>query len=367
MREFSITRRNAPAVLIVWAFFAFHFIGIIKVVGQIPFTHAALIIIPPMILELFLIFSVGYVIMGLPAEMSTRRQWGTVIITALLVQALFLSVLFFNCRVWDSIHKGLNLLATAERLEVRMLAGGMSWLYTLLIIVFSFLQRNIRLTRNAESRAASQTIAAYRAELKSIKTTINPHFLFNALNVLGTLTIQSPRLAREVSFKLSEFMRYSLRVVEKDFTTVGEELVHITNYLAIEKIRFGDRLDYRFTVEDGLAQFPIPVLTLLPVVENAVKHGIQGCAEGGTVQVNIKRQNPVIRIEVINPVESRPRTLIGEGMGLRTLKRQLAAHYGTDASLRAVHREGIFTVTIKIPEREGAGHEGQQVDGDHRR
>ncbi|MBU1535173.1 sensor histidine kinase, partial [Myxococcota bacterium] len=92
---------------------------------------------------------------------------------------------------------------------------------------------------------------------------------------------------------------------------------------------------------------------LLPVVENAVKHGIQGCAKGGELTVNIKLQAHALRVEVTNPVETRPRSLAGEGMGLRTLKRQLATLYGNSASLKAVSREGTFTVTIKIPAGEG--------------
>ena len=111
-------------------------------------------------------------------------------------------------------------------------------------------------------------------ELSALKNQINPHFLFNSLNSVSSLTITSPQKAQEMIIKLSEYLRYSLSNERKQITTLKTELENIKLYLDIEKIRFGERLSFQFNCDEKTLAANIPAMTLQPLFENAIKHGI---------------------------------------------------------------------------------------------
>jgi len=205
--------------------------------------------------------------------------------------------------------------------------------------------------QEAEHQVLEQRFLASQAELRSLKTTIHPHFLFNSLTALSTLTMSDPKRAQEVCLQLSDFFRYNLRYSQKENITVEDELKHVENYLSIEKTRFGDRLKTDMNIDQKALSVPLLPLTLLPIVENAVKHGIQQCIDGGTLSISIQKKETHLQINVSNPFESLNQSQKGEGYGLTSLEQRIHAHYGEDAHLHIKRDEKTFSITLTIPIR----------------
>ena len=138
--------------------------------------------------------------------------------------------------------------------------------------------------------------------------------------------------------------------------TVNDELEHVQNYLGIERERFGNRLQTRFTIDDGLRETSVPPLILFPVVENAIKHGIDSCLEGGTLEMLVRAKDNIVIIEVTNPVDELGRKQKGTGHGLSSVERRLRnfAHnwplaYGLAAVLMALIMGWLSSVLFRRP------------------
>jgi LytS/YehU family sensor histidine kinase len=179
---------------------------------------------------------------------------------------------------------------------------------------------------------------------------VNPHFLFNSLTALSTLTTKEPQQAQKMCVQLSEFLRYNLRYEQKHTTTIREELENIENYLAIEQIRLGERLSVDMDVDPSVHSVKTLPFILLPLIENAVKHGIQECINGGTLHFQIQTHDDFMWIRVRNPVEQNI-SVSGMGMGLNTLKKRLAVEYENQFQLKIDHTEDMYFVDLKIPRK----------------
>ncbi len=207
--------------------------------------------------------------------------------------------------------------------------------------------------RQAEQRALENLLSARSAELSSLRASIHPHFLFNSLTSLSTLTRKSPEQAQKTILQLADFLRYSLNYGRQEWVRIKDELGHIEDYLGIEKIRLGSRMNYEFSVEpDTLEEF-LPPFTLLPMVENAVKHGFQQSLEPGLLTMSIRKTPMSLVIEVENPFEQASQTKPGEGYGLTGLKKRLTNAYKGEAGLTVAKNEKCFKVTLRLPLKEG--------------
>jgi LytS/YehU family sensor histidine kinase len=131
--------------------------------------------------------------------------------------------------------------------------------------------------------------------------------------------------------------------------TVQDELDHITNYLAIEEVRLGERLKLALHAEPTVLRCSILPLTLLPLVENAVKHGIDQCLEGGTLSISIRPDSGFLWVEVKNPIEKPVRPVRGDGLGLETLKKRIEVYYGPAGRVTVDRGEETFNVKLRLP------------------
>lgn len=188
-----------------------------------------------------------------------------------------------------------------------------------------------------------------QTQLNELKSQINPHFLFNSLNSVSYLTIAEPEKAQEMVIKLSSFLRYSLKHKQNQLVTVDEEIDHIKLYMEIEEVRFGDKLQASFQIED-CHNCNIPNMILQPIYENAIKYGVYET----TSQVEIKTTAYLAKNEMIFKVSNNfdPDSVAkkGEGIGLLNIRRRLGLVYG-DSTLLTVNNENeIFTVTLVIPQ-----------------
>lgn len=188
-----------------------------------------------------------------------------------------------------------------------------------------------------------------QTELQSVKATVHPHFLFNSLNTLANLALIDPRKVHDICLKIAEFLRYSVSYGRKKSATVGEELEHIKNYLAVEQERFGSRLKVTFETEWDIESICMPPLLLFPLVENAIKHGIDNRLEGGTLSINVKRNGKILDILIENPYENSGRKQPGESFGLESVRRRINALYGDAAALKISSDSSNFSVLLSLP------------------
>ena len=203
--------------------------------------------------------------------------------------------------------------------------------------------------RTAERRELESKLMAQDAELRMLRTQIDPHFLFNSLNSISALTSQNPAGAREMTLQLSDFFRHSLGMEAHRKVTLRDEAKLIKHFLAIEKVRFGARLAVDQRLGDDALDCLLPPMILQPLVENAVKHGIGHLTEGGTVRVSAARSGSVLRLVVENDIDRDLAAAPGAGIGLANVRQRLATAYGHEASIHWTRGEHKFRVELALP------------------
>jgi LytS/YehU family sensor histidine kinase len=182
-----------------------------------------------------------------------------------------------------------------------------------------------------------------------LRSQINPHFLFNSLNSVSSLTITNPDKARDMVIKLSDFMRYALSKKDEQPVSLRSELENLRLYLEIEKVRFGDRLSTEENIEEHCLDILMPVMILQPLYENAIKHGVYESTECVNITTNVKCRNGFLEIVISNNYDPATTPSKGTGTGLINVSRRLDLVYSKQASLKTTKENGIYTVTLFIP------------------
>jgi len=204
-------------------------------------------------------------------------------------------------------------------------------------------------SRDAEERAIVAQVLARDAELKALKSQVNPHFLFNSLNSISALTTSDAPKAREMCILLADFLRRTLGLGEKLAIPLEEEISLIHAYLAVEQIRFGARLRMEENIANDSLSVDVPPLLLQPLVENAVAHGIANLIGGGWIRLNVARQKGLLSIVVENQFDPEAPARRRNGVGLVNVRQRLETRYGKRASFDARAEGECFRVTIAIP------------------
>jgi LytS/YehU family sensor histidine kinase len=207
-----------------------------------------------------------------------------------------------------------------------------SGMYTVLFFgLFSGINFAIVFYRQAveRARAVEQARAELaQAELRALRAQINPHFLFNTLNSIASLIRENPDAAEDMTTRLAELFRYTLKGSEHDRVPLAQELAFVRGYLEIERTRFGDRLRVEESTEPGLDAVAVPSLLLQPVVENAVRHGVGARAEAGRVWLEARRDGEHLVLEVRDDgpgLDAAAATSDGTGFGLHSVRERLRA------------------------------------------
>jgi len=189
------------------------------------------------------------------------------------------------------------------------------------------------------------------AELYNLRQQLQPHFLFNSLNSIIALIGSKPTEARNMVFQLSDFLRGTMRKDEKQFTSVEEEINHLSLYLDIEKVRFGHRLSTEFDYDEEVFNAKIPVMILQPLVENAIKFGLYNVTDQVTIKTRIYLENNLLTIEISNPFEmDQPEQKKGTGFGLTSIQRRLFLLFGRTDLLQTAVDGNTFISTLRIPQ-----------------
>ena len=190
--------------------------------------------------------------------------------------------------------------------------------------------------------------AVAHAQVDALQARIRPHFLFNSMNTVAALVRVDPAAAERTIEDLSELFRAALGQHGPRDGTLGEELALVDRYLAIEQLRLGERLRVRRALDDLPGAFPLPRLLLQPLVENAVRHGIQPLREGGEVNLRGRREGNCWIIEIDNPLPATP-AQPGHGHGLDNVRQRIAYRYGPRAQVSAGAHGERFVVRVQLP------------------
>jgi hypothetical protein len=191
-----------------------------------------------------------------------------------------------------------------------------------------------RLNRSEIERFKLMTIVK-EAELRALKSQVNPHFIFNSLNSLRALIDEDPERARRAVTQLANLLRYSLQSGQLETVPFEDELGVVNDYLALEQVRHEERLRLRLDIAPESLKLPIPPMLLQTLVENAVKYGISPRPEGGEIAITARSLDGELRIQVSNPgVIDRPGRAPSTGVGLHNAAERLRLIFGERATLR---------------------------------
>lgn len=188
------------------------------------------------------------------------------------------------------------------------------------------------------------------SELNVLRSQMNPHFLFNSLNSISSLTISNPDKAREMIIKLSDFLRYALKYDQQDKTTFSEELKNIELYMDIEKIRFGEKLVFEKNIEETCLHAQLPNMILQPLIENAIKHGVYESTDKVIVNLSCKVSGNFIEISLRNNFDPEHKSRTGAGVGLKNVENRLRLIYNREELLKIRKEVNVFEVILRIPQ-----------------
>lgn len=305
-----------------------------------------LIALPLLLLHAFSCLASWYLCRSLP--LATTRTAGLVVahLVAGLVSA---SLLLMMARLWALLLDGV-LVEGVAALVLEEGAGAL-WATALasfwLVVAVHYVLLEVEVSRRAEQHAVELRLLAREAELRALKMQIDPHFLFNSLNTVSALVASDPDGARATIGQLADFLRRSLRSGKRSTIPLAEEVALVRAYLEVEQARFGDRLVLELDVDEDCAEVAVPPLLLQPLVENAVRHGIAQCLDGGTVSLSVRKRDDLVEIMLENPLDPDAGPSAGEGIGLDNVKRRLRAAYGSAGRL-TIEANETYRVTVRL-------------------
>lgn len=344
MHPIFADRLRLALYLLTWVLLALLLSVIVREPGRIPFGAALFLTAPPVMVYAFVCLAAWYPVRVMPLN----RSRAATMVLAHLVSALVLSSLWFLLiRLWSTA--GPSEYAVQRILQLRNVLFMAGVLLYLLAVAFHYLLQALEISRAVEKREMSVQLLAREAELKALKAQVDPHFLFNSLNSIASLCGSNPSSARTLTTLLAEYLRKSLRAGTSETITLSEELELASSYLAIERIRFGPRLEFEQNVEERSRSLRVPPLLLQPLVENAVTHGIGQLVNGGVVRLSARRDGDRVMISVENRCDPDRARRPGTGIGLSNTRRRVEAFYGAEARVDVSEEPENFRVDLMLP------------------
>ncbi len=360
MWEHSSGRRGPAIYMVVWLFIGIALGGVISLSSDTPMANAMLFAIP---INLVYAFAAGYSAYYLCRAYPLGSRRPAAIALVLMATAIVCGTLWLLLgHAWN----GLTVLLGADWAGIIITKQMSALIVGLGILLYGFAAAlhymviEFVRAKNAEQRELESLLMAQEAELRMLRTQIDPHFLFNSLNSISALTSQDPKAARRMTIELASFFRQSLGMEAHKKVTLGEEMVLIRHFLGIEQVRFGQRLLVEEVLEEAALACLVPPMIIQPLVENAVKHGICNMPEGGTVRVSARRAGSMLYIRVDNPVDQDTPAAAsgkGSGIGLTNVRQRLAGAYKHEASIHWGLADNSFGVEIAMPAQTTEGGE----------
>lgn len=224
-----------------------------------------------------------------------------------------------------------------------------TWLASAWLATYAALRKKVGSLEKRLMRQSSASALLRDAELFKLRQQLQPHFLYNSLNSISALIMIQPDKAQEMIGRLSDFLRSSVKREAQDSIPIAEELLYIESYLAIESVRFGDRLEVNIQ-KDYTDDAVIPPFLLQPVLENAIKFGLYGNTGNVRISIHIALAEQVLTITIVNPYDAQTAPPRGTGFGIQGIQRRLELLYARTDLLETRKDEHNFTTILKIPQ-----------------
>ena len=303
-----------------------------------------------------LVFAVGIAITHAMRYFILRNSWldhsvGHTL-PRLMLAALLLGAVAF---LVEGVMHDLFFQAARSRFiatPLDLLASVINW--TLLLFIWSFAYfAYIYFVRHRrdEIRNLRLETANRDNQLNALRAQMNPHFMFNALNGIRALIDENPEQAKRAITQLSAILRNAMATVKRKTVPLGEEVDIVKAYLALEAMRFEERIQVHFDVDPSLEREPVPPMLVQTLVENAVRHGIAKLPQGGDVHIGAHRGLDHLVLTVKNTGHYEPGRINGTGIGLRNTRKRLEMLYGAKASLAISNQGGMVITEVEIPLR----------------
>jgi len=343
------SRRGSIVYLLVWLFLGSALGGVVTLSSEARLANALLFAVPVCLVYAYMSgYSAYYLCRAYPLGSDKAR---TIPLVFSVVAVLSGFIWLVIAQAWNGlcelVEPGWLGVELTKPLQALMVGLGIL-LYGFAAAVHYLVIEFVR-AKGAEQRELESKLMAQDAELRMLRTQIDPHFLFNSLNSISALTSQNPKAARAMTLELASFFRQSLGLDAHRMISLGEEMVLIRHFLSVEQVRFGERLAVDEQVEDEALPCLVPPMIIQPLVENAVKHGIGGLTEGGTVRIKAQRNGSLLHIRVENEYDADEPQKKGNGIGLANVRQRLACAYKHEASIHWARQGAVFAVDITLP------------------
>jgi len=341
MHPLLVSRTNFLLYLAAWIPIGAMLGLVLSMSAQLNWAETAAITLPLTLVLAFVCLSPWYSTRFLP--LGATPIWKLMSNHLLAAMVLTGAVLLLARGLAASFSGGFPNLGARFRPALPVL-GAMSILLYLLAIALHYALVAVQSSRQAE-------VLAREAELKALKAQINPHFLFNSLHSISALTTIDPAKARDMSIRLSDFLRSSLRMGDRGTILFSEELALARTYLDVEQVRFGERLRVLEDIEQGCGDCEVPPLLVQPLVENAIKHGIATLVDGGEISMRARRSSDGMRFVIENPYDPEAPSTRRNGIGLANVRNRLEARYGNAARMEIEVDANRYRVVLWLPFR----------------
>ena len=352
MHPFIVSGAALALYLAGWVPLAALLVYVLEASGSLGWGASTAIVVPACLVYAFVCLSPWYVVRSSPLRTTAVARILLTNFSASIASSIILVAITRGMAVLLSRVAGFQSIDQRFRPHTPLVFG-MGVLLYLLSTGLHYIMLSVEESREALNREMQALVVARDAELKALRAQINPHFLFNSLNSISALTGIDAAQAREMCVRLSEFLRNSLRMGERETVPLSEELALAHSYLGVEQVRFGARLRVEQQIEPGCEACLVPPLLLQPLVENAVKHGIASMVDGGAIRLEARLQETALHISVDNPFDPEGAAARRNGMGLQIVKRRLLARYGDRADMVTTSLENHYRVEILLPRETG--------------
>jgi len=300
---------------------------------------------------LFFLYSIG--LTHLLRSQIHRRKWTSLSLPKALLRLVPAGMLIATVQsalvviVYTAIEGHLGEWSQASSIAYMFI--GLSVVDTIWAILYLAIT-TFRHSREVQRREMQMKLALSNAELHALEAQVNPHFLFNCLNSIRGMVSEDSAQAQDMITRLANILRYNLQKDRRDTVPLASELEAVSDYLALESIRFDDRLRVHVEVDHAVRQSTVPPMLLQTLVENAIKHGIEELPSGGDVFIRASLEGDSLRMEVENTGNLGDPRPGSTQIGLTNARERLRVLYGDRASLQLLSpRAGRVTATILMP------------------
>ncbi len=340
------SRNRMVGYIAVWVIFGVLLAVVLIYGGRAPMKWALEFAVPLAVLLGMQCLSFWYLVQSMPPGDTPVMRMVATWLGAGIVSLMIWLALAYGWALW-LLEPGETYPSEAiGTVPLLVFAGaiGMS-----LAVLGHYLAGAYQRSRTAERKALELQVFAREAELKSLRAQLDPHFLFNSLNSVAALIGQDAVAARQMCFLMAQFFRKSLTLARMKAIALSEEVSLAETFLAIERVRFGDRLRTRFEIDDEVREASVPPLILQPLVENAVHHGVAHLLEGGEVVVRARRSAGSLEIVVENPCDPDRPPSRGTGLGIANVRSRIETLCGHRASVDVDAKDDHFKVSVVLP------------------